>query len=668
MQIPVSIICICGLFTTAQNQAPSQEAGRSFDIVIYGGTSSGVVAALQAAKMAKTTAIVEPTKHLGGLTTGGLGATDIGNKAAIGGLARTFYQRLGQHYGQDESWTFEPHVAQTLINAMIRESQAEVFLEHRLDSVKMDGRRILAITTSGGLTLTGKVFIDAGYEGDLMAKAGVSYTVGREAGAQYDESLNGVRFGQKTHQFAVPVDPYVKEGDPASGLLPGVHGDDPGQEGQGDKRVQAYCFRMCLTQRPDIRIPFPKPDDYNPQRYELLARYLQKAESAGLKVDILHHKMMPNGKTDTNNNGGFSTDNINMNYDYPDADWPARERIIQEHYSYQKGLMWALANDPRIPERIRAEVGTWGLCKDEFTDHGGWSPQLYIREARRMVSDVVMTQHHCQYKKVAEDPVGLGAYNMDSHKCQRFVKDGRALNEGDIQVGVKAPYGVAYRAIIPKTGQCENLLVPVCLSASHIAYGSIRMEPVFMILGQSAATAAALAIDDNVPVQKVPYAKLRERLLADGQILKWPGRIPQPGTAPGPGMVDDTRASLTGDWQTSTSLGGYIGDHYLHDGNAGKGTKLARFPVRVERPGQYAVWIKASPHDNRATNVPVTIRHADGQAVATVNQRVPRPGQTDWIPLGTYRFVPDREAWIEVSNQGTDGHVIVDAIQLTPAL
>ncbi|GMV96661.1 MAG: hypothetical protein AMXMBFR83_10230 [Phycisphaerae bacterium] len=635
----------------------------SVDVAVYGGTASGVVAAVQAARMGKTTAIIEPTGHLGGMTTGGLGATDIGNKDAIGGIARAFYRSVGKHYGQDESWTFEPHVAEAVINDMAREAGAIVLLDRRLKRVRMNGRRIVSLATDAGETIAAKVFIDASYEGDLMAAAGVSYTVGREGNARYGETLNGVQLGQKTHQFEVAVDPYVRPGDPSSGLLPRIQPGGPGEHGQADHRVQAYCFRMCLTQRPDIRVPFPKPDDYDPAQYELLARYLQAAEAAGRNVALMHHRMMPNGKTDTNNNGGFSTDNIGMNYDYPDGDWETRRRIIREHESYQKGLMWCLANDPRIPERVRKEVGAWGLCKDEFIDNGHWPHQLYIREARRMVSDLVMTEHHCRYAQVVDDPVGLGAYNMDSHNCQRYAREGRALNEGDVQVGVAAPYGISYRSIVPQRGQCANLLVPVCVSASHIAYGSVRMEPVFMILGQSAATAGVLAIDGGLAVQDVPYAGLRERLLADGQVLVWSGplRRPAAGVKPSPGMVDDAEAKLTGAWERSASIGGFIGEGYLHDNNADKGAKSVRFPLNVERGGAYRVCLLNVPHGNRATQVPVTIRHADGETTVTVNQRTGRS-----IELGRFRFDAGREAWIDISNRRTEGHVIADAVQLIP--
>lgn len=655
-------------------------AEESFDIVIYGGTSSGVIAAVQATRMGKSAALVEPGRYLGGLTTGGLGATDIGNKAAIGGIARDFYRQLGKYYEQSEAWKFEPHVAQEVMDRLARESGARIFMGQRLASVQKQGERIESIATSGGTVLKGRMFIDATYEGDLMARAGVSYTVGREANTKYDETLNGIQFGQRHHQFDVPVDPYRIPGDPSSGLLPRISAAEPGKHGQGDHRVQAYCFRMCLTKRPDIRIPFPKPQGYDPGQYALLARYLQNAEKAGLKVPLMNNVMMPNDKTDTNNHGGFSTDNIGMNYEYPEADYEKREQIIRDHETYQKGFMYFLTNDPAVPERIRKELSAWGLCKDEFTENGGWPHQLYIREARRMISDYVMTQHNCQHRKVAEDPVSLAAYGMDSHNCQRFVQvsasGARALNEGDVQVPVAGPYPISYRSIVPKVGECENLAVSICVSSSHIAFGSIRMEPVFMILGQSAATAASLAIEHGVPLQKLEYAKLRERLLQDGQILRWTGpvrKVPEPRKLSGI-VVDDAQAKLTGLWGFSMSLGGFVGDGYLHDNNAEKGEKAARFPISVDKPGRYAVRLSVVANANRATAVPVTVRHAGGTASITINQRHPLSKADKaasepeaLILLGEYEFHPGQEAWVEISNRGTNGYVVADAIQLLAA-
>jgi hypothetical protein len=385
----------------------------------------------------------------------------------------------------------------------------------------MDGQRIVAIVMESGKRFVGRIFIDATYEGDLMAKAGVSYHVGRESNAVYDETLNGVQTKHAIyHQFKVPIDPYIVEGDPESGLLPGIQAEGPGEEGSGDHKVQAYNFRMCLTNDPDNRMPFPKPEGYDPLRYELLLRYMKAGHWTVMNLS----KDMPNRKTDTNNKGAFASDNIGMNYEYPDGDYATRDRIFEEHKTYQQGMMWFLVNDPRVPEHIQTEMNQWGLPKDEFVETGGWPHQLYVREARRMIGEYVMTQVDCQGKRLAPHPIGLGAYTMDSHHVQRYVdENGHARNEGDVEVGGFEPYPIAYGSIVPKADECTNLLVPVCLSASHIAFGSIRMEPVFMVLGQSAATAAALAINADSTVQEVDMDALRERLLADKQILAWKG-------------------------------------------------------------------------------------------------------------------------------------------------
>ncbi|MDR1789439.1 MAG: FAD-dependent oxidoreductase [Opitutaceae bacterium] len=523
------------------------------DIVIYGDTSAAVSAAIQAVRMGKSTVIVAPSDRIGGLTTGGLGQTDIGNKTVIGGIAREFYRAVRAHYdapdawkwqrpkeykpynpNEDAMWKFEPSAALKIFNTWLARDKIQVIPNARLDRSKnglsKSGARITAFRDESGREYRGKVFIDTTYEGDLMALAGVSYTVGREAASQYNENLNGVRTLQaRSHQFFPNVDPYVKKGVPSSGLLPFIDPTGPGEEGTADKRVQAYCFRMCLTDHPDNRIPFAKPDGYRPDWYELLLRNLEAApDTDTAKKWLWINSPMPNRKTDTNNRGGFSTDFIGQNYDYPEADYKTREQIAARHLLYQQGLMWTLANHPRVPAEIRDYVSQWGLTKDEFTEGNGWQRQLYIREARRMVSDLVMTQHHCQSAETAPASIGMAAYQMDSHHTQRHLdQSGHVRNEGDVQVRGGPPYPIGYHAIIPRASECENLAVPVCVSASHIAFGSIRMEPVFMVFGQSAATAAAIAIDDNVPLQQVDYPKLRARLLADGQILEQPKPAPR---------------------------------------------------------------------------------------------------------------------------------------------
>jgi len=662
-----------------------------YDVVVYGGTAAGVAAAVQATRMGRTVILIEPGRHVGGLTSGGLGATDIGNKAAIGGISREFYggiyevytnpsawrqetreeyyERLRRRTSEDETmWTFEPHVAEEVLLGMLKEHDVPVVFGERLDldsGVVLRHDRITDIAMESGRTFRARMFIDATYEGDLMAVAGVSYTVGREANETYGETLNGVQVAHdRYHQFEHPIDPYVTPGDPGSGLLPRVGAQDPGVDGEADHRVQAYCFRMCLTDDPENRLPVPKPEGYDPLQYEILLRYLK----AGRQDVFGNHQMMPNRKSDTNNNGGFASDNIGMNYDYPDGDYNTRESIIAEHETYQKGLLWFLANDPRVPKGYQTWVRNWGLPKDEFVDNGHWPHQLYIREARRMVSDYVMTEHNCRGGALAEDPVGLGAYGMDSHNVQRYVNaEGNVRNEGDVEVGGFSPYPVSYRSIIPRRGECTNLLVPVCLSATHIAFGSIRMEPVFMILGQSAATAASHAIEERRAVQGVDYERLRERLLADGQALEWTGprrevRVLSSKALEGV-VVDDMAAEFVGEWPESRVISPYVDQGYQHDDNTEKGNKSARFTVTLPEAGRYDVRLCYSAGDNRATNVPVRVEHAGGTAEVLLNQRNTPPIDGAFASVGVYSFSDTQPAAVIISTEGTDGHVIVDAVQ-----
>ncbi len=516
-----TLLVMFAMMIPAAAPAP-EDAG--YDLVIYGGTSAAITAAVQANRDGLSVVIVCPEIHLGGLSAGGLGATDSGAKRVIGGLSLEFYKRVGQHYNDsgEAQWTFEPHVAERVFEDMVRDHGIKVCRDEWLNrdpgaGVQMNGARIVSITTLSGGRYRGKMFIDATYEGDLMAAAGVSYTVGREANSQYNETINGVQIENAVyHQFENDISAYVRPGDPSSGLLPRISAGPPGIQGEGDHRVQAYNYRMCLTREPENRVPFTKPAGYDPLQYELLLRDL----IAGSRHINGSFTMMPNGKTDTNNNGSFSTDNIGMNYDYPEASYERRRKILDEHRTYQQGYCYFLANDPRVPEDVRAWYGAWGLAKDEFTDNGHWPHQIYVREARRMVGDVVVNQNHLTRKTPTPRPIGMGSYNMDSHNVQRYVdKDGFVRNEGDVQVNPGGPYPLDYGAIVPKKAECENLLVVCAVSSSHIAYGSIRMEPVFMILGQSAATAASLAIDAGIPVQDIEYPILRERLLKDAQVL-----------------------------------------------------------------------------------------------------------------------------------------------------
>jgi len=521
----------------------------SADVIIYGGTSAAVITAVQLSKMDKSVIIVSPDTHLGGLSSSGLGWTDIGNKAVIGGLSREFYQRIYNHYQEDDSWKwqlseeygnqgqgmaaidgdkktmwiFEPSVAETIFEDFITENDIKVYRDHWLDrtsGVEVVDGKIKSIKTLNGQVFKGKIFIDATYEGDLLASAGVSYHVGREANDVYGETWNGIQTGvlHHAHHFADrKISPYLIEGDSSSGLLPGIVADY-GEKGQGDHRVQAYCFRLCLTKIEENREPFERPDGYDSTDYELLVRILND----GWRETFDKFDPIPNAKTDVNNHGPFSFDYIGANYDYPEASYERREEIIEQHKIYQKGLLYFYANDPRVPEDIQEEMSKWGLAKDEFVDNGYWPHQIYVREARRMIGEYVTTENDVMGRRDVNESIGMGSYTMDSHNTMRYLTpEGYVQNEGDIGVHPDEPYQIHLGSVLPKKEECTNLIVPVAVSSSHIAFGSIRMEPVFMILGQSAGVIASLAIDKKAQVQEVTYAEIRDALLTEGQILEY---------------------------------------------------------------------------------------------------------------------------------------------------
>ncbi len=670
--------------------APAAEARKQADVVIYGATSAGVAAAVQVSRMGHSVILIEPGQHVGGLTSGGLGFTDSGDKRAIGGISREFYQRIRKHYdnssawtqeppqnypryrpADDAMWTFEPKVAEQVFRQMLTEARVELLQGERLNrssGVTVADNQIQQIVMESGLVLAGQQFIDATYEGDLMAAAKVKYTIGREANSVYGETLNGnqVRANTHNHRFLKPVDPFRVPGDRSSGLLPGIEDAGAGIEGSGDHRVQAYCFRMCMSKSPANRRPFPKPEGYDEQVYELL---LRNFEAGDLRVP-LSPDMMPNLKTDTNNNCAVSTDYLGGNYRYPEADYAERAAIIRDHETYQKGLMWTLANHPRVPASVRSEMAQWGLPLDEFTDNDNWPHQLYIREARRMVSDYVMIEQDCRREQMAQDSVGLGSYNMDSHNVRRFVTaEGTVQNEGDVQVSPGGAYLISYRSVVPAKGQVENLAVPVCLAASHIAYGSIRMEPVFMVLGQSVATAAVMALESKCSLQDVPYPSLRARLLRDGQVLDLPAAIPPKiliSRDSLPGIVlDDGDAELQGEWRGSSSAGRYVGAGYLHDGDLDKGKKSATWKLTVPSSGTWRVGISYSAASNRATAIPVQVQAGDGvEQQLELNQRKAIAGDAVFHELTRVTLAAGQTVRVKISNAGTDGHVIVDAVQV----
>jgi hypothetical protein len=537
------------IFTGCRSQ--SGDNTLNADVIVYGGTSSAVTTAVQIKRMGKSVIVVSPDTHIGGLSSSGLGYTDTGNKEVIGGLAREFYHLLYQHYmipgswnwqkqlefgnkGQGTPaidgefrtmWLFEPHVAEQAFEKMITDNEITLYRNAWLDrkeGVVKEGNKIVSIKTLEGNIFRGKIFIDATYEGDLMAAAGVSYHTGREGSLQYNEEWNGVQVGDfpiKHHDFDnLRISPYKIPGDPSSGLLPRISPDPPGNRGDADKRIQAYCFRTCLTDHPDNRVPFMRPSGYDSSQYELLIRIYD----AGWKGTFNKFDAIPNRKLDVNNHGPFSFDNIGMNYDFPDASYERRKEIIDEHITYQKGLLYFIANDPGVPEEVRNEMSRWGYAKDEFPDNGYWPYNIYVREARRMIGEYIMTENDVLSRRVVPHSIGMGSYNLDSHNTQRYITpEGFVENEGDIELPAPKPYMIDLGSILPEREECSNLLVSVCVSSSHIAFGSIRMEPVFMILGQSAGTLAAMALDKKKTVHEINYEEIRQKLLADGQVLEY---------------------------------------------------------------------------------------------------------------------------------------------------
>jgi hypothetical protein len=652
----LSIILI-GIPVEAQNKNSD-----IIDICIYGGTSAGVIAAYTAKEMGKSVILIEPGNHLGGLTSGGLGQTDIGNKYAVTGVSLNFYRRIGKHYGKLEQWTFEPHVAEQVFNEYIRTADIKVIYQHRLVSVSSVGGFIKEITIENSIkpgsssyrTIKAKVYIDCTYEGDLMAKSGVSYTVGRESNSTYNESYNGVQLRDK-HQFPDGIDPFKTPGRPESGLLWGISNDILAPNGSGDKKVQTYNIRVCLTNNPVNRISITEPDDYNPDRYELLLRLIEKKPAKSIK-ELMTLSMMPDNKTDINNNGPFSTDMIGMNWNYPEANYDERREIQKAHEDYIKGLFYFIGHDPRMPLALRNEMLQWGYPRDEYIDNNNWTPQMYVREARRMIGEYVMTQANCESKEVVTDGVGLAAYTMDSHNCQRIVVNGMVKNEGDVQIGGFDPYPVSYRSIIPKANECKNLLVPVCLSASHIAYGSIRMEPIFMVLAQSSAVAASLSIDNKTSVQEVNINKLQNLLrtnpLADGSA---PDILID--------NVDTSNIVVKGSWILE-KRGGY-GPTFLVDTSKSQYAKSVRFIPEIKKEANYEIYSYYPKLQNGAEQTTIIVFNGNVRTERIIKRsQVQVIGQTsgEWVSLGKYKLTKGKKAYVEISNKDADGAIVADAV------
>ena len=633
----------------------------TYDICIYGATSAGIIAAYTAKIQGKSVILLEPSNHIGGLTTGGLGQTDIGNKYAITGLSRDFYRKIGQHYGKFEQWTFEPSAASDIFNSYLKKADIKVFTKKQLINViksKSTIRQIeLLDENKQRMLVTAKYFLDCTYEGDLMAMAGVSFSVGREDNKQYGETWNGVQMLDK-HQFPDGIDPFKTLGDSTSGLLWGISSEKLAPEGSGDQKVQAYNFRMCLTDSVENMIPIEAPDDFDPSHYELLLRYIDKKQPLELNWALMHLQPMPNRKLDINNSGPFSSNLIGGNYNYPNANYDERKIIQKKHEDHIKGFFYFLGNDPRVPGHLRAEMKKWGYPKDEYLNNNHFSPQMYVREARRMISEVVMTEKHCVGTQTVTDGIGLAAYTMDSHNTQRIViKDAsgkyQVKNEGDVQMGLGGldPYPISYRALLPRKSECTNLLVPVCLSASHIAFGSIRMEPVFMVLAQSAASAAVLAMDSKKGLHEVDVTKLQEILksnpLADGSLPEI--------------LIDnsyDDQFSVLGEHIVMKKQYGRYGKDYVKINSNGQAT----FSTIVSNAGKYNLQVYFPKSENNSKNVKIIVKI--GNQIIEKQFEIDA-NENDWYNCGEMEIASGEKVSVTLSSL-SDAGFIADAILFVP--
>lgn len=666
----------CLMMSAISHAAPE----KTYDLVVYGGTPGGIACSIAAAREGKSVLLLETTKHLGGLTTGGLSHTDVGPRPEIiGGIAKEFFVKVDALYADPnrtaskDFWYQEPHIAEQAFTAMLQEAKVDVVFGSRVKNVEKKGARLSSLTTLDGRTYEGRLFVDASYEGDVMALAKVDYYVGREGRAAFDEPLAGFRpapFRFREKEYMVSPDKKYTHGTPAKisaygkdgKLLPGINTKWT-EPGTADNKSQAYNFRVILTNNAANRVPIPKPVNYDPLRYEILARIIDAFP--GVRYEkLVFLGALPNQKFDANASGLVQgTDHVGGNVDYPDADYATRDRIWQDHREYVQGFLWFLANDPRVPAELRAQASEYGLAKDEFTDNENWPYQLYVREARRMRGQYMMSQRDCQKAITKPDSIGMGAFILDSHAVQRLVdKEGYVIDEGNFDIPVR-PYQIPYRSVTPKKEQCENLLVPVALSATHVTYGSIRMEPQFMILGHSTGVAAAMALEKNLPVQDIDIAALRTKLVAQGQVLELASLANLTLAENLPGIVvDDEAATYAGSW-TSSGYGDPIDGTSHNDGDGSKGKLSARFETSLPESATYEVRLAYSSAPNRAKNVPVKVEHAKGSDTVSVNQQQKPTVEKYFVSLGKFEFTKEKPAVVTVSNEGTKGYVAVDAVQ-----
>lgn len=656
------------------------------DVIVYGSTPGGFCAAIAAAREGASVILLEPTAHVGGVNTGGLCFSDSNQtvRSTVMGLFDEWHRRVEADYQsrdvklpyevavKDQThWTYEPHVAMRVTRAMLDEAGVAVLTKQPLLRVEKEGVRIRAIVTEQG-TFEAKTFVDASYEGDLLAAAGVSWTIGREGRAEFGESLAGKQYPKKKME--------ISGFDDAGKPLPLITTTDAGPEEAGDDKVMVYSFRLCLTRNPANRVPFPRPDRYDPARFEVVRRYFAVEKRPVLLWDLYP---LPGEKFDANNGIGkqFSMGLVGAANGWSEGDAADRAKIWEEHRQYTLELYHFLTTDPAVPRNLREQLGELGLCQDEFPETGHWSPQLYVREGRRMRGMFVLSQKDILETPEKEDPVVVSSFPIDSHDCQRIaLPDGGVINEGTIFPvrmagrGHGYPYQIPYRSLLPKPEECDNLVVPVALSCTHVGISSIRVEPTWMILGQSAGIAAALAAQKDLPVQQLPYADLREHLLAAGQVLDLPVLPDLPPTPKGPvsidpkglpGIVlDDEAAELTGSWSHSTNFKPHVGTGYLHDDAVGDGNASATFRFRVPKSARYEVRMAYSAHETRSGKVPVSIRSGGSATEITVDQTIPLPPGEAFRTIGEAAFLAGAESTITLTNRDTDGFVILDAFQL----
>jgi hypothetical protein len=656
------------IFATAVSFSFAQNIPKGYDVVVYGATASGVTASVSAAKEGMKVLLVEPGKHVGGMVTGGLSHTDYGDRTVIGGITMDFYKRIADHYNTHMFYWRgpEPHIGEKIMLDWLKESKVDLVFNKRVDKVIKQNGKIKNVIFTDGSSVEGKVFIDTGYEGDLMAKAGVSYTYGREGRRDYNEFWAGrqpITF--TSHQIDTRLNPF--NNDKEKKLLPLINPQPMVEVGEADKGIQSYCFRLIATNKPENMVPWPKPENYRPEVYELARRYYQQKPNAGPLIGFW--PTLPNGKSDINSSVGLSTNLLDgSSWDYPEADYSKRDSIWQWHKDYTLGLAYFLATDPAVPKNVRDAMKTFGLCKDEYVDNGNFPHQLYVRVARRMKGEYFITEHDLMQDTVKYDAIGMGSYNIDVREMQRsFIPISRfpdmkyeVYNEGYLSIPV-AQYEIPYRSLVPKFEECQNLIVPVCLSGSALAIASIRMEPQYMIMGHSAGVAAAMAIKSNRAVQKVDIHELQQKLVSQKQVISLKDNPYGIWNDENNIIIDNNMkgfTSFTGDWNEEETV--HTGRYEMNFRSNAKGrTGAFEYKPYLFKTGQYNVYFWYPSAKNYESQVNVNIHHKNGVDKIVINQQ--KDGGK-WMKVGTYSFEQGQKLAVVIN--GEQGkYVIADAVK-----